>query len=143
MAIEGKTKADYQKDYMAKRRLKAKNGISLKSSQKQGLENAPKSNMSSDCLLDLVRPPDVRPVPLDLVRPVTTPNSTGVLTQQQIDSLPVGVARPGSGATVWSDTKDYHDTIYRLLTWTIQQLADAGQWIPSWKYKEQDCAVAG
>jgi hypothetical protein len=39
--LTGQAKTDYQRDYMAKRRLKAKNKVMLLSDQKQGLENAP------------------------------------------------------------------------------------------------------
>ena len=81
--------------------------------------------------------PVTEPVTVTPVTPVTPVTDRGVLTQVQIDGLPAGVARPGSGSAIWANAKEYYDTIYRLLTMTVKQLESSlGQtWIPCWRYK--------
>lgn len=46
--LTGKAKTEYQRDYMRKRRLKAKNTGAALSSPKQGLENAPESTRMAE-----------------------------------------------------------------------------------------------
>lgn len=56
-----------------------------------------------------------------------------VLTDEMLSRLPANVARPYSGRTLWTNTVEYSQTIYNLLTRTVEQLQAIGQFIPCWK----------
>lgn len=67
------------------------------------------------------------------------------LTQAMLDSLPLCVVRPTAQPgddgplpkTGWKHTKTYAQTIYNLLTMTVAELTDRGQWIPVWKHETE------
>ena len=67
------------------------------------------------------------------------------LTQAMIDDLPACVvkptAQPGNDGSLpttgWRHTKTYAQTIYDLLTMSIAELKEQGQWIPTWKYARE------
>ncbi len=77
-----------------------------------------------------------------------------ILTQTMIDSLPIGVSRPTAQPDAgtakltaqelrskvsnyigpqWKHSTEYAEVIYRLITWTKQELIEAGQTVPQWK----------
>ena len=66
------------------------------------------------------------------VMPCDTP------TQADWDSLPPGVARPRPDSPDWVHGLDYAHLIYKLIHWSIDQLIQAGLWIPSWKCKREE-----
>ncbi len=67
------------------------------------------------------------------------------LTQAMLDSLPPCVVRPTAQPgddgrlpkTGWKHTKTYAQTIYNLLTMTVAELTERGQWIPVWKHEKE------
>lgn len=84
----------------------------------------------------------------DSVTPVTvTPKSNvtvtpdWMLTQEQIDNLPLGVVKPmeheGQPSNKWHLSERYMKTLHRLLTHTVAELETMNVWIPSWKYNEE------
>ena len=56
-----------------------------------------------------------------------------VLTDEMLGKLPPQVAHPYSGRTLWTNTVEYSQTIYNLLTMTVEQLQAIEQFIPCWK----------
>lgn len=61
--------------------------------------------------------------------------------QEEISQLPLGVVKPrwkpGIIPKMWQESREYFDTIIRLLVLTVAELKEQGQWIPSWKYKSE------
>ena len=73
---------------------------------------------------------------------VTVEEPSVTLTQAMLDGLPTGVVRsiaqPGDDGRLprrgWQSTRTYAQVIHNLLTLTLDELKEIGQWIPVWRY---------
>ncbi len=55
------------------------------------------------------------------------------LTKAQLDNLPAGVTKPGTGPP-WAHENTYYKTIHRLVTWSLDRLKKHNIWIPAWRH---------
>ena len=83
------------------------------------------------------------------------------LDQPDVSLLPEGVSKPTGQRTAktadmtaqqlrirircykgldWLDSPEYTETIYRLLTWTLDSLTDARQFVPAWRLNKEQAA---
>ncbi len=80
-----------------------------------------------------VTKPEVTVTGVTLSEPEPVTVTEHELSQEEIDSLPIGVSKPWSGQTTWTDTNYYEGVIINLIDLTLTELVDSNQWIPNWR----------
>ena len=70
----------------------------------------------------------------DKVGQVISPvDNTLTITEAQIDTLPVGVVRPGRSDAPYFNTPSYRETVAKLVNWTATKLKVNNVFTPNWK----------